>query len=137
MDTKKLKRVYLSAEEIKNTFCDVKTADNEQTALDLFGNLITSDVAMAFNDTYEKLRFRALKIESVNVGTYETSTGKIIGSIIADFTLISEDEDCNLIEIESTGLFSVYRIGEIIMAELEGPDAVYFGEFVKDRIING
>ena len=108
MKTKKLKKVYLSAEEIKNIFCAVQTEDNELTALDLFGNLITSDVAKAFNDKYDIRRFRALHIESVNVGTSEeTSTGKIIGSVIADITIFAEDEDCDVIEIESTGLFNV------------------------------
>ncbi len=139
MATKTLKRVYLSAEEIKNTFCDVKTADNELTALDLFGNLITPDVAMAFNDKFGMIRFRAIQIESVNVGTREEiSTGKKVGSIIADFTVLAEDVDSDeIIKEESTGMFSVYRIGKIIMAEFAAPDTVYFGAFVRDKIVNG
>ena len=138
MATKTSKRVYLSEEEILDTFCNIKTDDNELTGLDLLGNLITTDVAIAFNDRYGIHSFRAVEIVSVGVGTREKlSTGETVGSILADFTVLAEDEDFEIVEVESTGLFCVYRIGKIIMAELAFPDTVFFGEFMADKLKNG
>lgn len=138
MDTKTSKRVYLSEKEIRKTFCNLKTEKNELTGLDLLGNLITKDVAIAFNDRYGIHSFRAVEINCVGVGTREDrSTGEKVGSILADFTVLAEDEEAEIVEVESTGMFCVYRIGKIIMAELSLPDTIYFGEFMSEKIKNG
>ena len=138
MDTKTSKRVYLSEKEIRKTFCNLKTEKNELTGLDLLANLITKDVAIAFNDRYGIHSFRSVEINCVGVGTREDrSTGEKVGSILANFTVFAEDEESEIVEVESTGMFCVYRIGKIIMAELSLPDTIYFGEFMSEKIING
>lgn len=109
------KRVYLTRDEIINELFKLQTEDSELSGFELFEHLITHDVVLEYSDRVKDARqFRAVDVIKVAVGEED----EVNGVVLADMEIIVEDKYGDIDTIKANGLFNVYKIGKIIMAEI-------------------